>query len=143
MSRSITRSLLLDLFSSLLLAQPFSQRVSNPPQNNPNSPPNTGAPSSSPNPYALPPDPQFNPKRNAQDQPSDAEVKLKKDHEKQMNKNRFEALKKDTEKLLSLANELKQNVDKSTEDTLSLDVVKKTEEIEKLAKKVREKMIAN
>jgi hypothetical protein len=34
-------------------------------------------------------------------------------------------------------------VDKSSEDTLSLEVVKKAEEIEKLARSVKEKMKGN
>ena len=68
------------------------------------------------------------------------EEKMAKERAKEQNKERFEAIKKDTAKLVSLANELQENVDKSTENTLSLDVIKKTEEIEKLAKKVREKM---
>jgi hypothetical protein len=38
---------------------------------------------------------------------------------------------------------LKQYVDKSNENTLSLDVVRKAEEIEKLAHSVKEKMKAN
>jgi hypothetical protein len=42
--------------------------------------------------------------------------------------------------LLALATELKDYVDKSNEHVLSLDVVKKAEEIEKLAHHVREKM---
>ncbi len=44
------------------------------------------------------------------------------------------------QKLLSLANELKADVDKSSKDTLSLDVVRKADEIEKLAHSVKEKM---
>jgi len=59
------------------------------------------------------------------------------------NKERQESLKKDTDKLLELATELKNQVDKSSENTLSLDVMKKAEEIEKLAKNVREKMKAD
>jgi hypothetical protein len=35
---------------------------------------------------------------------------------------------------------LKQSVDKSDENVLSLDVIKKAEEIEKLARSVKEKM---
>ena len=50
------------------------------------------------------------------------------------------ALRRDTEKLLSLATELKQNVDKTSPIILSLDVVKKAQEIEKLAKSVKDKM---
>jgi len=147
MSRPISRSFSIILFSALLFVPTFSQRTTVP--NGPPAPPNgtsssqSNGSSNTTNPYALPQDPQFSQHRNVQDQPSDAEIKLKKDHEKQMNKDRFEALKKDTEKLLALANELKTNVDKSTEDTLSMDVIKKSEEIEKLAKSVREKMIAN
>ena len=53
---------------------------------------------------------------------------------------RQKKLQEDTAKLLSLANELKADVDKSTKDTLSLDVVKKADEIEKLAHSVKEKM---
>lgn len=46
----------------------------------------------------------------------------------------------DTAKLLELANDLKQEVDKTDKDTMSLDVIKKAETIEKLAKSVKEKM---
>jgi len=49
-------------------------------------------------------------------------------------------LAEDTAKLLQLANELKVEMDKSTKDTLSLSVMKKADEIEKLAKKVRAEM---
>ena len=50
------------------------------------------------------------------------------------------ALRRDTEKLLSLAAELKQNVDKTSPSILSIDVIKKAQEIEKLAKSVKDKM---
>jgi len=46
----------------------------------------------------------------------------------------------DTDKLLALATDLKAQVDKSTKDTLSVDVIKKAEEIEKLARSVKERM---
>lgn len=46
----------------------------------------------------------------------------------------------DTQKLFSLAQELKDDVGKSTKDQMSLDVIKKAEEIEKLAKSVKDKM---
>ena len=59
---------------------------------------------------------------------------------KASNLQRQQDLKKDSEKLLELATELKQYVDKSNENTLSLDVIKKAEQIEKLAKAVKEKM---
>ena len=72
--------------------------------------------------------------------PSRAEVNMEKAQQKARKKEQYESLKKDTDQLLALAMELKANVDKTTEDTLSLDVIKKTEEVEKLAKKVREEM---
>ena len=53
---------------------------------------------------------------------------------------RYDSLKKDTDKLLELATELKQQVDKAGPQTLSLDVIKKTKEIEELSKKIRDKM---
>jgi hypothetical protein len=46
----------------------------------------------------------------------------------------------DTARLLQLSQELKAEVDKSTKNTLSVSVVKKAEEIEKLAKSVKLKM---
>jgi len=63
-----------------------------------------------------------------------------KEMEKKANVQRQQDIKKDTEKLLELATELKQAVEKSSENTLSLDVIKKAEQIEKLAKQVKEKM---
>jgi hypothetical protein len=59
---------------------------------------------------------------------------------KQENLKRQQDLKKDTDKLLELATELKQYVDKTSENTLSVDVIKKAEEIEKLARSVKDKM---
>ena len=59
---------------------------------------------------------------------------------KQQNVQRQEELRKDTDKLLELATELKQYVDKNNENVLSMNVMKKAEQIEKLAKSVREKM---
>jgi selenocysteine lyase/cysteine desulfurase len=46
----------------------------------------------------------------------------------------------DTEHLLDLAKQLKDAVDKSSKDQLSLAVVNEAAEIEKLAKVVKEKM---
>ncbi len=60
--------------------------------------------------------------------------------DKQMNKQRQQDLKRDTDRLLQLATELKLYVDKSNENTLSLSVIKKADEIQKLAKAVKEKM---
>ena len=59
---------------------------------------------------------------------------------KKASKERVAALKHDTDKLLRLSVELKESVDKSDENVLSVDVIKKAEEIEKLAKSVKDKM---
>lgn len=66
--------------------------------------------------------------------------RLTRDLAKKANEARAAALKADTDKLLKLAVELKAYVDKSNENVLSLDVIKKAEEIEKLAHSVKEKM---
>lgn len=75
-----------------------------------------------------------------QHQPNEAERKLEREQQKKRNQERQADLKRDTDKLLQLATQLKQAVDKSNEHTLSLEVIKKAGEIEKLAKSVREKM---
>ncbi|MGH9650970.1 MAG: hypothetical protein ACRD3I_10930 [Terriglobales bacterium] len=89
---------------------------------------------------AAEPDPQV--RRNPF--PREEEDPIRKDIEKRrlkaLNKERFKDLKRDTDKLLELATELKTHVDKADENMLSLEVLKKTEQIEKLAKSVREKM---
>lgn len=69
-----------------------------------------------------------------------AKIQMEKDRAKQFNKERAAALKRDTDKLVQLTGELKQYVDKSSENVLSVDVIKKAEEIEKLAHSVKEKM---
>jgi hypothetical protein len=82
-------------------------------------------------------DPQFGRRRN---QTSPTEEQVERDQMRARNKERQEQLKQDTDKLLELATELKQYVDKTNENILSVDVIKKADEIEKLAKSVREKM---
>lgn len=77
------------------------------------------------------------------DRQDEQRAKMEKEMAKKANRERQAQLQRDTDNLLKLANELKQYVDKSSEHTLSLDVVKKAEEIEKLAHSVKEKMKAN
>jgi hypothetical protein len=77
---------------------------------------------------------------NAPVDADETRARIMKDMEKKAAKERVAALKNDTDKLLKLSIELKAYVDKSDENVLSLDVVKKAEEIEKLAKSVRDKM---
>lgn len=59
---------------------------------------------------------------------------------KERNKERQAKLKRDTDKLLAVATELKEYVDKTNENVLSVDVVRKADEIEKLAHSIKEKM---
>jgi hypothetical protein len=59
---------------------------------------------------------------------------------KSRNLERQKKLQADTEKLLSLATELKEQVDKTDKNILSVDVIKKADEIEKLAKSVKDRM---
>ena len=73
------------------------------------------------------PDPMTNPHREEQ------QAQLR-------NTDRQKRLVADTDKLLALATDLKAQVDKSTKDTLSVDVIKKADEIEKLAHSVKERM---
>ena len=59
---------------------------------------------------------------------------------REANKKRQQDIREQTDKLFQLATELKAAVDKSNENLLSLDVIRKADEVEKLAKKVKEKM---
>jgi hypothetical protein len=69
-------------------------------------------------------------------------------HEKSSKQQKYEAanaerkkqIADDSTKLLTMAMALKAEVDKTTKDTLSLNVIRKAEEIEKLARSVKEKM---
>lgn len=67
-------------------------------------------------------------------------LRMEKDMAKRANLDRQAQIKRDTASLLKLATELQQYVDKSNESILSLDVIKKADEIEKLAHSVKEKM---
>lgn len=53
-----------------------------------------------------------------------------------------DSLTADTDRLFALATELKREVARTNQDTLSIQVIKKADEIEKLAKNMREKMKA-
>lgn len=80
------------------------------------------------------PDPQFKVHK------SEDEIKRDNERMKAMNKDRAVRIKRDTDKLFQLSTELKQYVDKTNENVMSLDVIRKADEIEKLAKNIRERM---
>jgi hypothetical protein len=73
----------------------------------------------------------------------EARARMQRELAKKANQEREAQLKRDTEQLLKLAKELKQYVDKTNADILSVDVVRKADEIEKLAHSVKEKMKNN
>ena len=89
------------------------------------------------NPLQFPQVPPLQQKPGREDEPR---LKMERDMAKKANQARQADLRRDTEKLLKLATELKESVDKTSESTLSVDVVKKAEEIEKLAHSVKDKM---
>ncbi len=89
------------------------------------------------NPLQFPQVPPLQQKPGREDEPR---IRMERDMAKKANQARQADLKRDTEKLLKLASELKESVDKTNEGTLSVDVVKKAEEIEKLAHSVKDKM---
>jgi hypothetical protein len=76
----------------------------------------------------------------AADDTDEIQRRLTHDMAKKANLERQAQLKTDTDKLLKLSQELKDYVDKSNENMLSLNVLKKAEEIEKLARSVKDKM---
>jgi hypothetical protein len=88
------------------------------------------------NPAPQIPSPQTEPMTDEEQ----ARARIANDMAKKAAKERVAALKNDTDKLLRLSVELKQSVDKSDENVLSVDVIKKAEEIEKLARSVKDKM---
>ena len=79
-----------------------------------------------PGPESRPPDPQ--------------QTRMQEQLAKSRNDERQRKLVSDTAKLYELASQLKDQVAKSDKNTLSVDVMKKAEEIERLAKSVKEKM---
>ena len=88
--------------------------------------------------------PIFSPSAN---RPPDANAQMAM-REQETKKANFEAanterkrqISDDSARLLKLASDLKTEVDKTSKDTLSLGVIRKAEEIEKLAHAVKEKM---
>ena len=91
-------------------------------------------------PSTMPPHPRTGNDPTDPDSPDPMSAHRAEQQEKLRNNDRQKRLVADTERLLSLATDLKEQVDKSTKDTLSVDVIKKADEIEKLAHSVKERM---
>jgi hypothetical protein len=74
--------------------------------------------------------------------PMDASMRARMEaqHARMLTDDRRKRLLADTDRLLALSTELKAEVDKTTKDEMSLDVIRKAGEIEKLAHDVKERM---
>jgi hypothetical protein len=121
----------------LSLAAAAQSPAGNPAQNpaqNPASSPSQAAPSS---PLAQPQAPPGQPKPAPVQTAASPAVPLTPEQQ------RNAQLAADTAKLQELAADLKAAMDKSTKDTLSFSVIKKAQEVEKLAHKVRDEMRAS
>ncbi len=74
-------------------------------------------------------------------QPEDSgQAKMEAQHEKMVTDERHKKLKADTDRLLQLATELKAEVDKTSKNEMSIAVIQKAAEIEKLSHDVKERM---
>lgn len=96
-----------------------------------------GSPPPAEKPYLLP---EANRPLDANDLMVMQQQQTKKDKFEAANALRRKQISDDAAKLLQLATELKAQVDKTDKDTLSLDVIRKADSIERLAKGVKEKM---
>jgi hypothetical protein len=71
---------------------------------------------------------------------SQPDMERRMEQRKMFMQERQKRLVADTDKLLALSTALKEQVDESDKNILSLDMVKKAEEIEKLAHSVKERI---
>jgi hypothetical protein len=79
--------------------------------------------------------------RNPQEpRPSEQEQEMERKRDIARKKQNYEDTKKLTEQLLKTVQDLKSSIEKAGENTLPLDAVKKTDEIESLAKKIKSKL---
>jgi len=86
------------------------------------------------------PNPQPSRQPDAVQQTGTSEQQARQQNLEAANAERKKQIADDSAKLLKLATELKAEVDKTTKDELSLSVIRKAGEIEKLAHNVKEKM---
>jgi len=78
-------------------------------------------------------DPQLRSAQSNEESPSPLSQKQKKD----LLKSNFEQMKRDASELADLATALKEELNKSNENVLSLDIVDKADKIEKLARRIK------
>lgn len=96
------------------------------------------------NPNQTPMRPVLQPEANrlpdANDQMQMRDQQTKQQSFESANESRRKQISQESDQLLTLAIALKAEVDKTNKDTLSLNVIRKADEIEKLAHNVKEKM---
>jgi hypothetical protein len=89
--------------------------------------------------FAIPP--QLGRRDSSENARRDATLAhMQKKNLENMNRERFLKVRQDSEKLLDLATELRSEIDDSDENILSVKAMRDAENIEKLAKGIREKM---
>jgi hypothetical protein len=91
-------------------------------------------------PYKSPLPADVEPVPDANEQMRMHERQAKQQNYAQANAERKKQIAQDTANLLKLATDLKAEVEKTNKDTLSLTVIRKADEIERLAHSVKEKM---
>ena len=73
-------------------------------------------------------------------EPADIPPEIANEQARSRNTERQKKLEDDTARLLSLATELKEQMGKTNKNVMSVDVIKKADEIEKLARSIKERM---
>jgi hypothetical protein len=107
--------------------------------------PQTPSPNPPPKPSGVSPPganpvPEAKPAPDANGQPEARDNETKQQTSAVSDAERKKQIADDSAKLLKLATDLKAEVDKTSKDTLSVNVIRKADEIEKLAHSVKEKM---
>lgn len=69
--------------------------------------------------------------------PGESSESASRKQQKELIAHRFEQMKQDADELTTLAKSLQEELDKTSENILSLQVVEKAEKIEKLAKRIK------
>lgn len=78
---------------------------------------------------------------SAQEPPTTPDLTQK--QKQDLTKANFEKMKRDADELIALARSLQEDLDKSSENVLSLKIVNKAEKIEKLARKIKDNARGN
>jgi hypothetical protein len=84
--------------------------------------------------------PTINPLDQPNEVPDSVHARMEQERVKAANDDRHKKLAADADKLIELSNELKADVDKTSKDELSMEVMRKAGEIEKLAHDVQGRM---